>query len=100
MRPPSPRPQAHVPTATAVPAESLEAQIKPLESSLEKAASDKTEIEERSNQLSEDKTELASNLATEQQKRRELQSGASSFAMAIPPVERRSRLSRSRAPVP
>ena len=99
-RPPSPRPQDLRTNATALPAESLEAQIKSLESSLEKTATENTELEERSNQLSKDKTELTDNLETEKQKRSELQSGASSFAMAIPPVERRSRLSRSRAPVP
>ena len=66
--------------ATALPAESLEAQIKSLESSLEKTATENTELEERSNQLSKDKTELTNNLATEQQKRSELQSGASSCA--------------------
>ena len=80
MRPPSPQPQARVPTATAVPAESLEAQIKSLESSLEKTATENTELEERSNQLSKDKTELTDNLETEKQKRSELQSGASSCA--------------------
>ena len=99
-RPPSPRPQDLRTNATALPAESLEAQIKSLESSLEKTATENTELEERSNQLTKDKTELTDNLETEKQKRSELQSGAASFAVAIPPVERRSRLSRSRAPVP
>ena len=82
-RPPSPRPQ-DLHTNTALPAESLEAQIKSLESSLEKTATENTELEERSNQLSKDKSELTDNLETEKQKRSELQSGAASFAVAIP----------------
>ena len=81
-RPPSPRPQ-DLHTNTALPAESLEAQIKSLESSLEKTATENTELEERSNQLSKDKTELTNNLATEQQKRSELQSGAQAAPLAI-----------------
>ena len=75
-RPPSPRPQDLRTNATALPAESLEAQIKSLESSLEKTATENTELEERSNQLSKDKSELTDNLETEKQKRSELQSGA------------------------